>query len=64
MLKETQRLIKSFKEDLFDYTEMRTDTMQREKAFEMAWERGHSEGFSSIFHEFLDLAELIMLAPR
>ena len=33
--------------------------IKREKCWELAWERGHSGGYSEVELEFIDLAELI-----
>lgn len=35
------------------------DHPKRDRIFEMAWERGHSCGWSEIENEYLELAELV-----
>jgi hypothetical protein len=59
---ETQRLHRLFKSDLFEYVGgVKQNSSQGEKAFNMAWERGRSEGLYRVSHEFYELAELIKL---
>jgi len=32
---------------------------KKDKAFALAWERGHSNGLEEVYNEFYDLVELI-----
>ncbi len=47
-----------FKNNVIDYCDL-TFNDKKEKAFDMAWERGHSNGLSSVVQELEELAELI-----
>lgn len=58
-LNEETKLTKEFIDDLF--TEFRVkNNPKRFKCYNLAYERGHSNGFSEIYNEFCDLVELII----
>lgn len=48
-----------FKEDLFKELGI-SDNPKREKLFELAWERGHSSGYESVYSEANELVDLIL----
>jgi hypothetical protein len=52
-----------FKEDLFKGFGV-NDNPLREKAFLIAWDNGHSSGYSEVKNCFYDLADLILEADR
>jgi len=47
-----------FTEDLFKELSIE-DSPKKEKLFDIAWDNGHSYGFSQVYHEACDLVELI-----
>jgi hypothetical protein len=55
---ESARLHTEFKEDIFDEFGVQNHP-KRERVFEMAWDRGHSSGFSEVYLVFEELVELI-----
>ena len=55
---ETHKLHEEFVNDLFENFNV-TDNPKRFKCFELAWERGHSNGLGEVYNEFYDLVELI-----
>ena len=55
---ETSRLEEEFKTDLFDEHGV-TDHPKAQKVFALAWEHGHSAGYSEIAIYFDDFVELI-----
>ena len=56
--KEEQKLHEEFVNDLFENFNV-TDNPKRQKAFDLAWEKGHSNGLEEVYNEFCDLVELI-----
>lgn len=56
--KEEQKLHEEFVNDLFENFNV-TDNPKRQKAFDLAWEKGHSNGLEEVYNEFYDLVELI-----
>lgn len=52
------RLHEEFEQDLFAFHGV-TENAQRDMAYQLAWERGHSAGIHEIAMYFSDLAELI-----
>lgn len=57
-IKENQRLEEMFKSDLFAYHNV-TDNPKKDQAYSLAYDRGHSSGYSEIALEFDDLVGLI-----
>ena len=55
---EQARLENLFKRALFYYTDVE-DNPKAESAYSIAWEKGHSSGFSEVYNEFLDIVDLI-----
>ena len=55
---EIHKLHEEFVNDLFEEFGV-TDNPKRHKAFELAWEKGHANGFEEVYNEFYDLVELI-----
>lgn len=55
---EESRLDTEFKSDLFEDLGI-TDNPRREKLFSLAWEIGHSIGYSEVYRVACDLVELI-----
>ena len=55
---ETARLIQLFQDDLFEEYGV-TDNPKRFKAYDLAWEHGHSSGLSEVVSFFEDLVDLI-----
>lgn len=55
---EESRLYKKFQQDLFEDYGV-SDNPKRFKCFALAWERGHSCGYSEVHGLFGDLVELI-----
>jgi hypothetical protein len=55
---EEGRLYNLFKEGLF-YTFEIEHNEKAEKAFSIAWDRGHANGYYEVYQEFQDLAELL-----
>jgi hypothetical protein len=55
---ESAKLHEEFKDDLFKQFAV-TDNPKRHKAFDLAWDRGHSNGVEEVYNEFYDLVELI-----
>lgn len=55
---EQARLQDVFKQDMFEELGI-TNNPRREKLFEIAWEMGHSEGYSGVYNAALDLLPLI-----
>jgi hypothetical protein len=51
-------LLEEFKADLFEEFGV-TGNPKADKAYHIAWEHGHSSGFSEIYNFFSDLVELI-----
>jgi len=47
-----------FKNDMFEYFGV-SDNPNADKAYSIAYERGHSDGFSEIYGNFSDLVDLI-----
>ena len=47
-----------FKRDLFEEFGV-TDNPKKDRCYTIAYERGHSSGFSEVYSEFSDLVELI-----
>lgn len=52
-------LVEMFKQDLFNELGI-ADNPKREKLFAIAWENGHSSGYSEVFNEAIDLVDLIV----
>ncbi len=55
---EIAKLHDEFVNDLFENFNV-TDNPKRFKCFELAWEKGHSNGLEEVYNEFYDLVELI-----
>ena len=55
---ESAKLHDEFVNDLFENFNV-TDNPKRFKCFELAWEKGHSNGLEEVYNEFYDLVELI-----
>jgi phosphomannomutase len=55
---EKHKLHKEFVNDLFENFNV-TDNPKRQRAFDLAWERGQSNGLEEVYNEFYDLVELI-----
>ena len=55
---ESAKLHDEFVNDLFENFNV-TDNLKRFKCFELAWEKGHSNGLEEVYNEFYDLVELI-----
>jgi len=55
---ESTKLHEEFVNDLFENFNV-TDSPKRFKCFELAWEKGHSNGLEEVYNEFYDLVELI-----
>ena len=55
---EKSRLYEEFQQDLFEDYGV-SDNPKRFKCFELAWEHGHSSGYSEVHGVFGDLVELI-----
>jgi hypothetical protein len=55
---ETHKLHEEFVNDLFEEFGV-SDNPKRDKAFELAWEKGHANGLEEVYNEFYDLVELI-----
>ena len=55
---EKHKLHEEFVNDLFENFNV-TDNPKRQKAFDLAWEKGHSNGLEEVYNEFYDLVELI-----
>ena len=55
---ESAKLQDEFVNDLFENFNV-TDNPKRFKCFELAWEKGHSNGLEEVYNEFYDLVELI-----
>ena len=55
---EIHKLHEEFVNDLYENFNV-TDNPKRFKCFELAWEKGHSNGLEEVYNEFYDLVELI-----
>ena len=55
---ENARLIRLFQDDLFEENGV-TDNPKRFKAYDLAWEHGHSSGMSEVVLFFEELVDLI-----
>lgn len=55
---ETARLEGLFRDALFEQYGV-TDNPKREKCYSLAWEHGHSAGYSEVANYFSDFVELI-----
>jgi hypothetical protein len=55
---EKHKLHEEFVNDLFENFNV-TDNSKRQKAFDLAWEKGHANGLEEVYNEFYDLVELI-----
>ena len=55
---ERGKLHDEFVDDLFENFNV-TGNPKRFKCFELAWEKGHSNGLEEVYNEFYDLVELI-----
>ena len=55
---ETHKLHEEFVNDLFENFNV-TNNPKRQKAFDLAWEKGHANGLEEVYNEFYDLVELI-----
>jgi TPR repeat protein len=56
--RETARLEALFRKDMFEELGI-TDNPRADKLYSMAWEHGHSSGYSEVYNYACDLAELI-----
>lgn len=56
---ESARLDEEFKKDALEEAGI-TGNPKADKAYSLAWDRGHSCGYSEVFNELLDLAELLL----
>jgi hypothetical protein len=50
--------LRRFKADVIA-SENLTDHPKADRAYEMAWDDGHSEGLESVYYSFVQLAELL-----
>lgn len=57
-LAEDGRIHDEFRKSLFETFDV-VDNPKRDKAFAIAWEKGHSNGYSEVANEFADLVDLI-----
>jgi hypothetical protein len=55
---ERSKLEAEFRNDLFNYWEVQ-DNPKCDKAFSIAWDHGHSAGYSEVASHFADLVDLI-----
>lgn len=55
---EEKIIFNRFKSDLAKHFEVENNP-KFQRCFELAWEKGHSSGFSEVLSEFQDLVELI-----
>jgi hypothetical protein len=55
---EKHKLHEEFVNDLFENFNV-TNNPKRQKAFDLAWEKGHANGLEEVYNEFYDLVELI-----
>jgi hypothetical protein len=55
---ERIKLHDEFVNDLFEEFNV-GDNIKRHKAFDIAWDKGHSSGLEEVYNEFYDLVELI-----
>lgn len=55
---EELRLREQFKNDAFEEAGI-SDNSKREKCYDLAWEHGHSSGYSEVFNYLNEFAELI-----
>ncbi len=55
---ETARLTELFKQDLFEDLGIENNP-KRDKLYSIAWDKGHSAGFSEVYSEAEDLVDLI-----
>lgn len=55
---ENKRLDKLFQEDLFNDLGIENNP-KRFRLFELAWDRGHSSGYYSVYNEACELVSLI-----
>jgi len=55
---EKNKLHEEFVNDLFENFNVMNNP-KKDKAFALAWERGHSNGLEEVYNEFYDLVELI-----
>lgn len=58
-LQAEQKLYQEFQTDLFREFGV-SGVPKRFTCFDIAWERGHSNGYSEVYNEFVDIVELIM----
>ena len=49
-----------FKKDALEYCGISIDHNKADRAFGMAWERGHSSGLHDVIHELEELSDLII----
>jgi len=56
---ETVGLVQMFKQDLFIDLGIQ-DNPKREKLFEIAWNMGHSSGYSEVYNYAREIADLIV----
>lgn len=57
--KEQRRIFQQFKVDALEEVGL-TNHPKSEQAFNLAYERGHSGGYSDVYNELLDLADLLL----
>jgi len=57
--KEQARLAKEFREDALEYVGL-TGHLKADKAFELAWDKGHSSGLYEVLTNLEELAELLI----
>lgn len=50
--------LETFKRDLFEDFEV-SNNSRKDRAFELAWDRGHSCGYTEVYNCFADLVGLI-----
>jgi 3-hydroxyacyl-CoA dehydrogenase len=55
---EKHKLHEEFVNDLFENFNV-TNNPKKQKAFDLAWEKGHANGLEEVYNEFYDLVELI-----
>lgn len=58
-LEEANKLIEQFKTDLFEHFKVQ-DHPKRNLCYQLAYDRGHANGYQEIYNEFEDLVQLIL----
>ncbi len=58
-IEDSRRLEEEFKKDALQYVEL-SDHPKAEKTYAMAWDYGHSAGYSEVMNYLVDLADLVL----